>query len=344
MKKLLIFAFLMAAFASCKKTPEFNGEEFKMGGGLFILNEGNYMGGNGSLSFYSYDSTKIYNDLFQTVNGRPLGDVPFSMVIKDDRAYIVVNNSGKIEVINSSTLQSVTTINNLISPRNIAFINSSKAYVTSLYSDSIAILDTYSNSISGYINLRRTSEAIVIAGNKAYISNWAGGNEIMVVNTLDNKVVDSIKVGTEPESMVLDINKNLWVLSTGGWSGTEVAKLSKINISTDKVLFSYDFPGNGAYPSSLTIDSYGQVLYYLDKGVRQMDINLGKLPAAPIIPETGATFYKLGVNPSNGDIFVTDAVDYAQPGYVLIYKNDGTFIRKEKADIIPGSMCFKIRL
>ena len=48
-----------------------------------------------------------------------------------------------------------------------------------------------------------------------------------------------------------------------------------------------------------------------------MDINLGKLPATPLIPETGATFYKLAVNPSNGDIFVTDAVDYAQPGYVL---------------------------
>lgn len=344
MKNLLMFILLLTAIVSCKKSTEYNGDEFTMGGGVFIINEGNFMGGNGSLSFYSYDSTKIFNDLFQSANGRPLGDVPYSMIIKEDRAYLVVNNSGKIEVINSTTLQSVTTINNLVSPRNIAFINSSKAYVSSLYSDSVTILDTYNNSISGYINLRRTSEAIVVAGNKAYISNWAGGNEIMVVNTLDNKVVDSIKVGIEPESMALDINKNLWVLCTGGWSGTEKAKLIVISITTDKILYQFDFPNSEAYPSSLTIDSYGQVLYYLDKGVRQMDINLGKLPATPLIPETGATFYKLALNPSNGDIFVTDAVDYAQPGYVLIYKNDGAFIRKEKAGIIPGSMCFKIRI
>jgi hypothetical protein len=75
-----------------------------------------------------------------------------------------------------------------------------------------------------------------------------------------------------------------------------------------------------------------------------MDIALDRLPNTPIIAETGATFYKLAVNPSNGDIFVTDAVDYSQKGYVMIYKNDGTFISKERADIIPGSMCFKLRL
>ena len=344
MKNIVLLICLFAAVVSCKKTPEFNGDDTTMGGGIFILNEGNFMGGNGSLSFYSYDSLKIYNDLFQSVNQRPLGDVPFSMAIREDRAYIVVNNSGTIEIINNSTLESLATINNLISPRNIAFINNSKAYVSSLYSDSLAIIDLFSNTISGYINLRRTSEAMVVAGNKAYISNWAGGNEIMVVNTLDNTVVDSITVGIEPESMVLDKNANLWVLCTGGWSGTEAAKLVVINISTNSVLFQFTFPIDQSIPSSLTIDSYGQNLYYLDGGVRQMDINLGKLPPIPIIAETNATFYKLAVNPANGDIFVTDAVDYAQKGYVMIYKNDGTFITKERADIIPGSMCFKLRL
>ena len=59
-----------------------------------------------------------------------------------------------------------------------------KAYVTSMYSDSVAIINLNDNTISGYINLRRSSESIVIAGNNAYISNWIGGNEIMVINTL----------------------------------------------------------------------------------------------------------------------------------------------------------------
>jgi len=344
MKKIITLFILLAVIASCKKTPDYNADEYPLGGGVFILNEGNFLGGNGSLSFYSYDSLKIYNDLFLSVNSRPLGDVPFSMAMREDRVYIVVNNSGKIEIINSVTFESTATINNLISPRNIAFINNSKAYVSSLYSDSVAVIDLFSNSISGYINLRRTSEAIVIAGNRAYISNWAGGNEIMVVNTLDNTVVDSIEVGIEPESMVLDRNTRLWVLCTGGWSGTEAAKLIQIDISTNSILNTFTFPIDQSITSSLTIDSFRQTLYYLDGGVRQMDIALDRLPNIPIIAETGATFYKLAVNPSNGDIFVTDAVDYSQKGYVIIYKNDGTLISKERADIIPGSMSFKLRL
>jgi hypothetical protein len=90
-------------------------------------------------------------------------------------AYIVVNNSGKIEVTNQATLVSVATITGLISPRNISFINDYKAYVSSLYSDSVAIINLTDNSISGYINLRRSSETIAIIGNKAFISYWTEG-------------------------------------------------------------------------------------------------------------------------------------------------------------------------
>ena len=66
---------------------------------------------------------------FLKCNGRPLGDVPNSMIINGYLAYIVVNNSGKIEVINRNSLESVATINGLISPRNMAVVNDNKAYV-----------------------------------------------------------------------------------------------------------------------------------------------------------------------------------------------------------------------
>jgi len=337
--KLILF-FSLAI--SCTKNPIFNPGKYTLGGGVFILNEGNFRAGNGSLSFYSYDSSKIYNDLFYSVNGRPLGDVPNSMIIREEKAYIVVNNSGKIEVIDNSTLESKATISGLVSPRNLAIVNNSKAYVSSLYSDSVTIIDIFSNSITGYINLRRSSEAIIIAGNKAYISNWMGGKEIMVINTLNNQVVDSIEVGNEPESMVLDKNGRLWVLCNGGWIRENFAKLVEINIGTDQVQQEYQFPTIQASPSCLRIDSFGQTLYYLDNGVRKMDINLGKLPPTVLIPESGA-FYKIAVNPANGDIFISDAGDYTQKGYVLLYKNDGAFVSKERADIIPASMCFKLR-
>lgn len=342
MKKIITLIILCTLLGSCAKTPDFPSPNYKLGGGVLILNEGNFMVGNGSLSFYSYDSSRIYNNVFYSVNGRPLGDVPNSLIVYNGMAYIVVNNSGKIEVVDPVSIESKATISKLVSPRHMAIVNSTKAYVTSLYSDSLTIIDLALNSVAGYINLRRSSEAIVLAGIKAYVSNWMGGHEIMVINTLNNKVIDSIAVGNEPESMAFDKNGLLWVLCNGGWKRENFAELDAIDITTDRVSKNYVFSTKEESPTCLKIDPFGQTLYYLDNGVRKMDINLGELPPTAIIPQDGASFYKIAINPGNGNIFVTDAVDYSQPGFVLIYKNDGTFVAKVKAEIIPSSMAFRL--
>ena len=342
MKKIAKLTFLIFLAVSCKKSPTFHENTYSLGEGVFILNEGNYRSGNGSLSFYSFDSSKIHNDLFYSVNGRQLGDIPFSMLINNANGYIVVNNSGKIEVIDPTTLLSKATITGLKSPRYMVPVSGTKAYVSSLYSDSITVIDMTSNSITGYINIRRTSEAIISYNNKAYVANWAGGREIMVINTLSNKVVDSVQVGYEPESLALDANHNLWVLCSGTYSGDDYAKLDEIDITTDNVIREYPFPTTEASPACLKIDASGTTLYYLDNGVKAMVISEGNLPVSPLISDPYSSFYKIGINPENGDIFVTDAVDYSSQGYVLVHQSNGTLLHKEKADIIPGAMYFKL--
>jgi len=343
MKNLILFLLSAFILQACTKDLEIPSADFILGGGVLVLNEGNFNSGNGSLSFFSYDSMKISNDLYYSVNSKPLGDVPNSMIIKEDKAYIVVNNSGKIEVLDQSTLEHRSTISGLISPRYMAIVGSNKAYVTSLYSDSVAIINLLSNSVSGYINIRRTSESIVVCNNKAYVANWVGGHEIMVIDGLVDKVVDSISVGMEPESMVLDRYQALWVLCNGGWARENYAELDRISTITNTVAKQYKFSTLEASPTSLCIDGFGQTLYYLENGVRQMDINAEKIPASILIPESGSPYYKLAINPVNSDIFVTDPVDYVQDGYLLYHKNDGTFVAKFRAGVIPGSMCFRLR-
>ena len=93
----------------------------------------------------------------------------------------------------------------------------------------LQLLILLSNTVSGYINLRRTSESIVVAGGKVFISNWAGGKEVMVINDVNDKVADSIQVGAEPESMVIDRNGRLWVLCNGGYARQNNAELYEIN-------------------------------------------------------------------------------------------------------------------
>jgi len=342
MKILFLLFTTTILLLSCTKNSDDHDGSFLSGNGVFIINEGNFMGGNGSLSFYSYDSLKIYNNIFLNANGRPLGDVPNSMVISGERIYIVVNNSGKLEVVNKNTLESVKTITGLKAPRNISIISSTKAYVSSIYSDSVAIIDLSANSISGYINIRRSSEAIAVIRNKAFVANWVGGKEVMVINTDTDKVIDSVEVAMEPESMVIDKNKTLWVLCNGGWKREFYAELISVNTATNDIANRLVFPSKQSSPSCLQIDGDGSTLYFLERGVYKIKVDANYFPAVPLIQQSGHYYYKMGINPINGDILLTDAVDYQQRGHLLIFNNTGIFLSDELADIIPGMMYFKL--
>ena len=50
---------------------------------------------------------------------------------------------------------------------------------------------------------------------------------------LTDEVIDSIEVGIEPESMVIDKNNMLWVLCNGGWMRENFAELDGINTATN---------------------------------------------------------------------------------------------------------------
>jgi YVTN family beta-propeller protein len=222
----------------------------------------------------------------------------------------------------------------------MAAVTDTKAYVTSMYSDSVAIIDFLTNTVSGYINIHKSSEAVAVMGNKAYISSWIGGNKLMVINTITDEVLDSIIVGQEPESMAIDNSYRLWVLCTGGWQKLNPAELYCIDGLTARVSKKLVFAPE-ASPSCLRIDGLGKTLYYIDRGVRKMETSSGVLPGTALILESGV-FYKIGINPVNSDIFVSNAGDYVHNGSVEIYKNDGTPVSKQQAGIIPGTVDFNI--
>jgi len=346
MRKIFILIILSLS-CSCEK--EINpviidsGKTYLTGDGVFILNEGNFRSGNGSLSFFSYDSLKVYNHVFLNINQRPLGDIPYSMGFHGSNAYLLVNNSDKIEVTDRNYLKSVATINKISSPRYISFITDSKGYVTSLYSDSLAIIDLLDNSVSGYINIKKTSESIVTVYSTAYVANWAGGNQVMVINTATDQVTDSIVVGSEPESMVVDKNETLWVLCNGGWKRENYAELIGIDTRTNKIEKRFTFPSINDSPTCLQIDGKGANLYFLLNGIRKMTIEAQSLPSQAFIPELDRIFYKLGINPRNDELFVTDVVDYVKKGKILRYSNGGALISEMETDIIPGTICFKVK-
>jgi hypothetical protein len=338
MKKILTIALIFAAlFASC--TSEEERMVFEPGKGVFVVNEGNFRSGNGSLSFYNLENGTIYNDLFKAKNARLLGDIPECLVVDGSIGYIVVNNSGTIEKIDMNSMQSLGTIIDINSPRQMVIYNG-KGYVSSLNSTKITVIDLGTFSVEKQIEIGCTSEALTIAGNTLFAANWSGGSKVVALNLTTNTVIKSITTGMEPESMVIDKNGKLWVLCTGGWNNEEKPRFSIINTTTLEVESSLLFRTVYDNPSCLTISSGLDTLYYIDEGIRRMPVTATQI-ATTVLAEAGTSlFYKVKPVPFKGMFCVTDAVDYSQTGRLLIYDKNGTLTDTEYAGIIPGFMYF----
>ena len=341
---VITWLLLSVLLISCEEeTPYFDAHDYTFldSDGFFFLNEGNFTWGNGSLSFYSYDSLICYNRLFQKVNGRPLGDVPQSMLADGGNAYIIINNSGRLEIIDLISLESVASVNGLVSPRNILLLPGNEAIISSLYSDSLTIINTLTHDITGYKNIDRSSEDMLLSGNNVFISNWSGGNTITVLDYTMMDIKGVINVVAEPGEMVIDKNNNIWVLCSGGYMNDENPALLRIDPHTLEVSKTIIFDDKNSSPKELCINSSGNMLYYINKDIFKFDITSDVIETDPIISADGRHLYSLEYDHKKNTLLVTDAVDYQQNGYVYIYDDEGSEINSILGGIIPASFCFK---
>jgi DNA-binding beta-propeller fold protein YncE len=212
---LYLPALLIAAaafFTSCKPDPDppptNTGTDYRKG--MWIINEGQFLGGNASITWITYDGATRKTDVFTEINGRPLGDIAQSITVIGSRAYVVVNNSGKIEVLNTSTMASSGTITGFTSPRYIQEVSPGKAYVTDLFGGNISIVDLETKSITGSIPASGWTEQMVVKNNEVFVG-LGDTNFVYVINATTNVITDTIPVTEGVSGMTLDGAGNLWV-------------------------------------------------------------------------------------------------------------------------------------
>jgi len=315
-------------------------------GGVIIANEGNFSAANSSLSYYYPSISKTINNIFYRVNNVPLGDVAQSITINNESIYIVVNNSGIIYAVNGKTLEFEGKISDLTSPREMMFVNDQKAYVSDLYSSKITVVNPSNFSVIGNIELGKSSDCMVKFGGKVFIANWSAFNQVgvnntvMVVDSETDILTDSIVVGIEPNSMVIDKDDNLWVLCSGGYMNDEMSTLWKINLQTLQIIKQFSFADIKQSPDNLCIDATGDSLYFLNNGVSVMSIYDQQLPDNVLIDENNKNYYSLGVHPVDNEIYVSDALDYNQNGIVYRYSTNGILLSSFEVGIIPGCFAF----
>ena len=353
--KFIYFFLLITAILSCSKSPIREDTttvnpppvNHSYQNGIFIVNEGNFNWGNASITFINTKDS-VEQDVFKTHNDRSLGDVAESMQAFNGNGFILVNNSNKIEVVSLKDFTSVKSITGFNSPRFMAIVDSTKAYVTNMQKD-ISVIDLTTLTIKKSIFTGCWTESLIQFNNFMFVSaigimtspSSHRNARILVIDTKSDMIVDSIKSGKEPICMVMDKKDKIWVLCTGGYDHFEPPTLILIDPSLRTVDKTFSFPNSNDTPSRLCINAHKDTLYFLNNGVYQMPVSSSTIPSSPFIPADQHLFYGLDIQPSYGNIFVSDAKDYIQNGTVYQYNQlTGSLLRTFPAGRIPGSFCF----
>ena len=340
--KSIGFAILVLFLGACRKdqpspiTTQIN----TSASGVFISNEGNFQFGNASIGFYNSKDQSYADDLFKSANNRPLGDVCQSFYFFNNKMYITVNNSNKIEVVNPTTFLSIASITGLQSPRYFLPVSIQKAYVTDYTANAISVIDLNSNALIKKIPCKGWTEELILSNGKVYVTN-KNSKALYIINPLIDSIIDSIQIGYGANSIQLDRFNRIWVLCDGNAQNNEMASISQINTTSDSVMQTIPFSATSEQPWRLKINGSADTLYYLNKGVYALPINATQLNKKPLISENTRLFYGLGIDPFSNIIYVSDAIDYVQKGIIYCFQSNGQLINSFRAGIIPNDFYFK---
>ncbi|MGB8375608.1 MAG: YncE family protein [Salegentibacter sp.] len=350
-----IFAILgLLFFTSCQKEDSVEPvpDTVTYSGGTFILNEGNYGSGNSSVSFLDPEGQEITRNIFAAQNrGEALGDTGQSMGFYGDLAFIILNLSNKIEVVNRFSFEEVATIEEgLKNPRYIAF-SAGKVYVTNwgdgtnADDDFVAVINAETFEIEKKISVTEGPDEIVEAGGKIYVAHPGGfsfSNKISVIDPESNTVAETIEVGDVPNSLEVS-GDYLWVACSGfpSYASEETAgEIAKIDLNTNEIVGEYNFENITDHPANLEVEN-ASVYYTIGNDVYSFPTDSTALPAsADFGLEDVSVLYSFEVN--NGLIYAASAnSDFTGNGKLLIYEtSEGELLNSFDTGINPGGIYF----
>ena len=340
--KLSLHLIIILIFISCKKDqPQIQTGNVNINSreNVIITNEGNFQFGNASISLYDKNTDSIFNNVYSSINSESLGDVCQSMHIDAQNIYIVINNSQKINIIDRETYVKTGEIIGFNSPRYILPVSQSKAYVSDLYSNTLNVVNLIDLSIENEIDLNGWTEQLHLIYGKVYATNKES-QYLYIIDTSTDEVSDSILIGYGSNSIKEDVNGKLWVLCNGDQLNN-YASLYRINPINNTIEQSFIFKEISDNPLKLKINGWLDTLYFINRHIYKASINISSIPDQEFITATDEIFYGIGIDPDNGDIYISDAIDYVQKGLIYRYQSNGKLIAEDYAGVIPGDFYFK---
>jgi YVTN family beta-propeller protein len=349
----ILTATVLSALAwSCNQSdPEPEGDYVN---GVFVINEGNFSQNNGAVSFFTREQNTAEENIFTKVNPGPQGGGIQGYAIGNDRGVLLVDNSAagqdKIEIVDANTFQRLATINapEIDNPREVV-VNGNKAYVSCWGANSdykyttgyVAVIDLGTNKVTKKINIADGPENLVYNNGKLFVGtvSYASGNVLTVINTSSDDVAGTITTGAPATPIGIDANGKLW--TAAGIKAMRIDPSSNaieatLPIGTDATKGTSNFAFSSDRRTvffNLTSDfgAKGEVYKF---AITDTQVNV----TTPLIKRV---FTGLAVDPSQGLIYAGVTPSYAQSGYAVRYRADGSVVDSVKVGVAPTGFVFR---
>lgn len=166
--------------------------------GAYVVNSGNmYSKIESSLTAIDYASSTATQNVFNTANGRTLGNTANDGIVYGNKIYLAVDQSNTIEVIDKKTKQSIKQIKTTellgnaegAHPRHI-IAGGGNVYFTT-YGGYVAAVDTTSFALQKKWQVGNYPEGLVFGNHTLYVANsnyGAGGGNISCINLSNDNV------------------------------------------------------------------------------------------------------------------------------------------------------------
>lgn len=333
--------------------------------GFYLLNQGNMGANKATLDLYTFATALYSRNIYAERNPdvpMELGDVGNSMRSYGSKLYVIVNCSNKVEVLNLYTGVRIGQID-IPNCRYVEF-HEGKAYVTS-YAGPVEIdrdyaqkgyvvrVDTATLQKEAQVTVRYQPDGIAEAGGKLYVANSGGyrvpnyEKTISVIDISSFKVTKEIEVAENLSLVQRDSHGHIWVSSRGDYYDIP-SRLYCIDSTTDKVVRCIDTPVTGMWIDGDKLYTVSSSFSYLtgkmEKVYRIYDTASGECVRDGFITDgTGDEIrvpYGIAVNPENGDIYICDARNYVNPGYLYCYDAEGKQKWRQRTGDAPACLVF----
>ena len=370
---MIIAAVVAMALTSCREDdvifiPEevqVSNPEFSEVGGFYLLNEGNMGSNKCTLDYYDF-STGIYTrNIYGNANPnvpKELGDVGNDLKVYGNRLYAVINCSNKVEVMDKYTAKRIGQVD-IPNCRYIAF-HKGYAYVTS-YAGPVVIdpeydqigyvakVDTASLQVVAQCLVGYQPDDIEIVEDKIYVANSGGyrvpnyERTVSVIDIETFKVEETIDVDINLSRLVADKHGGLWIATRGDYYQVE-SSLYCYDVRKRRIVKHLDVPvsnmcieGDSIYVVS---SAWSNVTMSNRVTFAVIDVTKQEPVSENFITDgTEAEIkapYGVSVNPISHDIYITDARNMVNPGYLHCYDRTGVRKWSVRTGDVPAHIAF----